>query len=297
MESIDLKSQVAAVTGGGRGIGRATAQALAAAGATVAVMARSAHELAETVALIKQGGGRARAFPLDVTDAPGVRQAFAEIERAVGPVDLLVNNAGAQGPLGPLWECDPDDWWRAMEVNLRGPLLCAAAVLPGMVSRRRGRIINVSSGAGAFPIAHLSSYVAAKTALIRYSETLAAETRPHGIAVFSIAPGNVRTAMAEHALNSVEGKKWLPWFRRLFDEGLTVPVDRPAQFILALASGRYDTLSGRFLSVQDDLDAALKGLAEIERDDLYSLRVRRLAEVKLTPTLAALRAAAEGRKV
>jgi NAD(P)-dependent dehydrogenase (short-subunit alcohol dehydrogenase family) len=295
LDSITLKGHVAAVTGGGRGIGRATAQALAAAGASVAVLARSTDQLAETVTLIKEAGGKSQAFPLDVTDAPAVRAAFAEIESALGPVDLLVNNAADGGPIGPLWETKVVDWWRAVEVNLRGPLLCTSAVLPGMIARRRGRIINVSSGAGAFPIPYLSSYVVAKTALIRFSENLAAETRPHGIAVFAIAPGTVRTAMADVALESSEGRKWLPWFKRLVDEGFTVPAERPAQFILELAAGSADLLSGRFLTIQDDLGALLGAASEIEKENLYSLRVRRLSEQKSSPALEAIRTAAEGR--
>jgi len=126
---VDLRGQVAVVTGGGRGLGRAFAQALAAAGAAVAVLARSADELAETVAAVERAGGRAREFRADVTDAAVVRTAIAAVEQALGPVDLLVNNAGVAGPFGPFWETDPDTWWRAVDVNLRGQILCAHAVL------------------------------------------------------------------------------------------------------------------------------------------------------------------------
>src|ERR1700744_732644 len=104
MTSINLYGQIAAVTGGGRGIGRATAQALAAAGATVAVLSRSPSELAESGKLIEQGGGRARAFPLDILNAAAVAETLAAIEHTLGPLDLLVNNAGDGGPVGPLEE-------------------------------------------------------------------------------------------------------------------------------------------------------------------------------------------------
>ena len=123
------------------------AQTLAAAGATVAVLSRSPSELAESVTLIERAGGRARAFPLDVLNPAAVAETLAEIERALGPLDLLVNNAGDGGPVGPLEETDPALWWHTQEVNLRGPMLCTHAVLPGMIERRRGRIINVSSRA------------------------------------------------------------------------------------------------------------------------------------------------------
>ena len=291
--AVDLKGQVAVVTGGGRGIGRAISQALAAAGASVAVLARSANELAETVVLIELAGGQSRSFPVDVTDANAVRNIMAEIERSLGPIDLLVNNAATIGPIGPFWENDVDDWWRGMKVNLRGPVLCTRAVLPGMVARRRGRVISIASGAGAMPFTYFSSYVAGKTALIRLTECLAAETQPYGIAVFAMSPGTVRTAMSEHSLNSPEGRRWLPWFRRIFDEGLDVPPERPAQLVLALASGKADALSGRFISLTDDLDALLRSLTEIEKESLYSLRVRKLGVDNPNAAIASILATAK----
>ena len=197
-----LGGQVALITGGGRGIGRAIAQTFAAAGAAVAVLARSAAELTETTGLIEGNGGRCLAFRADVTDSSGVRGAIQAIEKSLGPVDVLVNNAGTPKPFGPLWETDPGEWWRGMEVNLLGPLLCTRFVLPGMISRRRGRIISVASGAGAMAMTHFSSYVCSKTALVRFTECLALETKPHGIVAFAIAPGTVRTAMSEYSLNS-----------------------------------------------------------------------------------------------
>ena len=96
--------------------------------------------------------------------------------------------------------------------------------------------------------------------------------------MFALAPGTVRTAMSEYSLDSPEGKKWLPWFRRIFDEGLDLPAERPAQFVLRLASGEADSLSGRFLSVFDDLEVLLRSIREIESNSLHSLRVRKLSE-------------------
>jgi NAD(P)-dependent dehydrogenase (short-subunit alcohol dehydrogenase family) len=286
-----LKDQVALVTGGGRGIGRAIAQSLAAAGAAVAVTSRSADELNETVRVIEKDGGRAVAYAADVTDATQIQPTVTAIEASLGPIDVLVNNAGSLGPLKPLLETEVSDWWRAIEVNLLGPLLCTRLVLPGMVSRRRGRIINVSSGGGTMAIPFFSSYVCGKTAVIRFTECLAIETKPYGIAVFSISPGTVRTAMSEYSLNSPEGKKWLPWFKRIFDEGLVVPPERPAELVLELASGRADSLSGRFLSIYDDLGELLKSVADLEQKNLYALKVERLAAPP-NPAMASILAAA-----
>ncbi|MEA2803132.1 MAG: meso-butanediol dehydrogenase / (S,S)-butanediol dehydrogenase / diacetyl reductase [Rhodospirillaceae bacterium] len=268
--------KVAVVTGGGRGLGRAFAQALAAAGYAVAVMARTKAELAETVALIERSGGKASAFPGDVTDAAAVDRAFTDIERSLGPVHLLVNNAGVVGPLGPFTQSDVGAWWRTLEVNLHGQILCAHRALPGMIARRGGRIINIASGGGATMLPHFSAYVTSKTAFIRFSECLAFEVKDRGIAVFAMGPGTVRTAMSEYSLNSPEGRTWLPWFRDIFDEGRDLPPERPAELLVALASGKADVLSGRYVYPADDLDRLIEEAREIETRKLYSLQVQRL---------------------
>ncbi len=241
-----LAGQVAVVTGGGRGIGRAIAQALGAAGASVVVVSRSRGELAETVETVP--GSRFQL--LDVTNAADVIRVFT----GIGRVDILVNNAGYGGPVGPVAQANADDWWRTLDVNLRGPLLCTQAVLPGMIARGKGHIVNVSSAAGNMVVPHFSSYVTSKAALNKMTECLAAEVKEQGVAVFVISPGPVRTAMSESMLNSEEGKKWLPWFEKLF-ETQSLPAELAADLCVKLADGKYDRLTGRFLSVREDLDA------------------------------------------
>lgn len=201
---------------------------------------------------------------------------------------MLVNNAGAVKPFAPLWETDIAEWWRSMEVNMLGPLLGCRFVLPGMVARGKGRIINVSSNAGIMATPFYSSYGCSKTALIRFTECLAIETKPHGISVFSISPGTVKTAMSEYSLHSSEGQKWLPWFRRIFEENIDVPAERPAQFVLELASGRADILSGRFLSIYDDLESLVKSAGEIEQRNLYALKMEKLPGAGANPVLATI---------
>jgi len=272
----ELQGQVAMVTGGGRGLGRAAALALARAGARVVVVARSEAQLAETVRGVTEAGGEAWAVVADVSEAAAVERMARDVERALGPVDLLVNNAGTMGPLGPIWEADPGDWWHSIEVNLRGPFLCSRALLPRMLERRHGRIINVSTTAATVAVAHMGAYVIAKTALIRFTENLAAELLNSGISVFAISPGTVRTAMSEYVLESEAGKKWLPWFRKLFDRGRDAPAEKAAQLVVQLASGRADALSGRFIDVSDDLEKLLERLEEVKRDSLYTLRVAKL---------------------
>jgi len=272
---IDLGGQVAIVTGGGRGIGRATAQGLAKAGAAVAVIARTADQLDGTVACIEEAGGRAAAFPADVTDQQAIERVVTQVEEQLGPVDLLVNNAGALAPIGPLWENDPDDWWRCIDVNLRGPFLCSRAILPGMVARRRGRIITTASGYSLVPCAYASAYAIGKAAATRLNENLAAEVKEQGISVFALDPGGVRTAMWEALAADPGDEKWLGGvFRRALEEGTCDPPERAADLAVLLASGHADALSGCFISVHDDLPGMVRRAEEIQQGELYTLRLR-----------------------
>jgi NAD(P)-dependent dehydrogenase (short-subunit alcohol dehydrogenase family) len=272
--AVDLRGQVALVTGGGRGLGRAMAEALAAAGAAVAVLARSADELADTVAGIETRGGKAIALPADVTDRTAVEQAVARTESTLGPLDLLVNNAGILAPIGAFWELDPGAWWRVLEINLLGPVLFTRTALPGMVARGRGRIVNVASGAGARPIAGGTAYCSSKAALFRLTDTLAAETEPHGIRVFALVPGVIRTRMTEWLMDDPDAQSWLPQFKPIFDEGRDDPIERVGQLIVRLASGQADALRGRIVSVRDDFEGLLRDAEAIRRDDRYALRLR-----------------------
>jgi NAD(P)-dependent dehydrogenase (short-subunit alcohol dehydrogenase family) len=196
-----------------------------------------------------------------------------EVEISLGSVDLLVNSAGLAGPIGPTWETDPDEWWRCLEVNLRGPMLCSRAVLHGMIARGGGRIVNVASGAGTFAIPYLGAYITSKTALIRFTEILALESAEQGIKVFAIEPGTVRTSMAEYALESEEGRRWMPWFGEIFRRGEDVPPDHAADLVVLLASGRADTLSGRFFTIKDDVVRLAERAGEKGLGDSQTLRL------------------------
>lgn len=257
-----LNGQVALVTGGGRGIGRSIAQALARAGAHVAVAARTTEQLDETVALVRNEGGQAISLTLDVTDRKGVEQTVSETIRRLGPIDLLVNNAAITGAEAPIWEEDADAWWRVQEVNVRGPFLCARAVLPGMIERKRGRIINVGSGAGGWP-SFASAYPVSKAALFRLTDCLAAMAGPYGVSVFAISPGLVHTAMADgmQMFKDVPESEW-------------IPAERAGELCVTLATGKADRLSGRYLHVKMDIDEMVQRADEIIEKDMYTLRLR-----------------------
>ncbi len=274
---MSLEKQVALITGGGRGLGRAYAKALAQAGASVAITARSEQQLVETAQLIQQAGGRALPFAADVTDRRAVEQLVKEVEKQLGAIGLLINAAGSFTALGLAAEMDPDEWWREVEINVRGVYLCSRTALPRMIARGQGRIINVASAAGIQALDTVSAYGISKTAVIRLSECLANENREHNISVFAINPGTVRTPMSDYVVESAEVGRRAPgvqaWFRDLYEKGHDIPIERSARLILQLAAGKFDALSGCYLYVEDDLDELVKHADEIQQNKWYTLRL------------------------
>jgi 3-oxoacyl-[acyl-carrier protein] reductase len=248
----ELQGQAALVTGGGRGIGRNIALELAAAGMSVAVTGRTREEVEATASEI---GGRALVG--DVSRREDVERWFSE----VGDVDLLVCNAGMSvDEHDAAWELDPADWWHVFEVNVLGVYLCCHAVIPGMVERGGGRIVNVASGAAYLPGLNSTAYGASKAAVHRFSEALANQLEPHGIPVFSISPGLVKTRMTESFGDD------MPW----------TPPELAPRLVRALASGRLDKLAGRYLHAEhDDIDDLAARADEIIANDLNAIRLRR----------------------
>lgn len=201
-----LKGKVALVTGGGRGIGRAIALELALAGAGVAVAARTRSQL-EAVAAEIAGLDGAPAFSqeLDVTDPESIAHALKRITAALGPIDILVNNAGV-AVSALISETDLELWERHLKVNLTGPYLLTRAVLPGMLKRRWGRIINIASTAGKQGFAYTTAYTASKHALVGFTRALALELAQHGITVNAVCPGFAATDLSWESARRIAEK-------------------------------------------------------------------------------------------
>ncbi len=255
-----LLGDTAVVTGAGRGFGKAIALELARQGAAVTLTSRTRPQLDAVAAEIRNAGGRALAVAGDVTRSGDVQQVIDAAERAHGPITLLVSNAGVPGPFGPLWTIDPEAWWAAQGVHIRAPILYLRRVLPGMIERRRGRIIIVSALASRVVAPYLSAYCVGKIAQTRITAEAAAEAKDFGVSVFAIDPGFVFTGIAEETMNSPDAQRWLPGMvarirTRKDSPDQDADLARCARRCIELASGRYDVLSGRYMELDDDIEA------------------------------------------
>lgn len=192
---IDLRTHVALITGGGKGLGAAAALALAEAGADIALLGRQSAPLDDVARQVQAHGRQIAVAQADVADREATRTAIDRLTAQVGPMTILVNNAAISDPVGRIAEMDPAAWEYNLAVNLNGPFFCTRAVLPGMLARGWGRIINISSGAATGANPGLAAYSAAKAALNHFTRILAAEVAGTGVMPIVLAPGIMDTPM------------------------------------------------------------------------------------------------------
>ncbi len=254
MTDPELGGQVALVTGGGRGIGANIARELADAGARVAASARTLEQVEEVA---RETAGLA--VVADVTDRAAVEAMVDRVESELGPIDLLVANAGRNVREERAWEVEPRDWWNVFEVNVLGVYLCCRAVIPGMLERGRGRIVITGSGAAYLPHSGSTAYSASKAAVWRFGNVLA-EQLAGRIPVFVISPGLVKTEMTKRAPDDA------PW----------TPPELAPHLVRTLASGRADALTGRYIHAEhDNVEELIRRADEIREHDLNAIRLQR----------------------
>jgi len=244
-----LQGQVAIVTGGGRGLGRSVALTFGKQGAKVVLAARTMEEIDHVAEELRSLKKEAIAVRTDVSNEDQVNDLVKMTLEAFGTIDILVNNAGARGPIGPIHQISLSEWEQTLKVNLTGAFLCTKAVLPVLMEKREGKIINVATTLTPRP--NLTPYMVAKAGLIHFTKQLSRELKDYNIQVNVIHPGVMDTRMQEEIRKAGVKAIGTDMFERLKEEGILHLPDEPAKLVLFLASKASDGITGEYLSFDD----------------------------------------------
>jgi len=269
-----LQDKIAVITGAGRGIGKTIALTFAQEGATIVCISRTALEIEDTAREIRSFGRHVLALQADVSKPEEVDNAVALTIKQFGQVDVLVNAAGIQGPIGSVLDNDINSWIQTINVNLIGTFLFTKAVLPVMVERRKGKIINFSGGGATSPRPYFTAYAASKGSVVHFTESLAEEVKNYNIQVNAIAPGAVNTKMLDQVLaaRKLAGEIEFEKAAEQLKSGGTSP-EKPANLVLFLASDESKNLTGKLISaVWDNWQGFSGKIDEIMATDIYTLR-------------------------
>ncbi|KAK3046543.1 hypothetical protein LTR09_011998 [Extremus antarcticus] len=282
-----LKGTVAVVTGAGRGIGRAAALAFASSGASVACVARRHDDLEAVVAEIKQKhGSAAMAVVADISAPDSPKRIIEDVEKILGPIDILLNCAGMTRFGTLVAEPDFNTWWRLLEVNLRGPVALIHAVLPSMIARKTGVVMTVTSTSGSQDIPFNTAYATSKAAVIKFHQDLSVEIERHGILSFSVHPGTVATDLGQVSsainMDSVKEEPGMQEMLEAFQNLKYQTTELAANSFVALcADERCKTMNGRYIDSEQDLGEVIKeaekgGKGRVIIERLYHLKVDEL---------------------
>jgi 3-oxoacyl-[acyl-carrier protein] reductase len=271
-----MKQRWALITGTSKGLGAALARRFWDAGYSVGMVARTEEQLRRVAESFSSNTNqRVQFFARDFSDPSSPEDLARQVRSHLPCLDVLVNNAAIQGPIGPVWTNDMHEWTETLQVNLLAPVVLCRAFVPWMREYGGGSIINLSGGGATGPRANFSAYAAAKTALVRFSETLAEEVRDFGIRVNCIAPGAMRTAMLEQVLGkgaSAAGDREYAVASEVLSKG-GASMEKVADLALFLASDASKEVTGKLISaVWDNWQQWNKHFEELGASDAYTLR-------------------------
>jgi NAD(P)-dependent dehydrogenase (short-subunit alcohol dehydrogenase family) len=271
-----MTANYAVITGASRGLGQHLAFRFWEAGYSLGLVSRNPASMDQTRSQLDLANGRTcDVFACDLGEPASVQNLVAEISATAAQINVIVNNAAIQGPIGPLEQNDLGDWERTIRVNLLSPVAICRGLLPRMAKAQEASILNLSGGGAAGPRANFTAYASAKAALVRFSETLAEEVREQGVTVNCIAPGAMKTAMLAEVLKRGAGSSGGREFAiaaKVFDEG-GASMDRVADLALFLSSRAARGITGKLISaVWDHWECWPNHITELAGSDLYTLR-------------------------
>lgn len=278
MSLAPLSGRNALITGASQGLGLAIAKAYVEAGASVMLCARDEETLgvaAREVQSCAGEGQRVLARRADVSREADVRQLVDEAVGSFGQLQILVNNAGVYGPMGPIEQVDWADWVRAMEINVYGSVLPIRQLLPHFKAQQYGKIVQLSGGGATNPLPRITAYAASKAAIVRFAESVALEVAGDGIDINSVAPGALNTRMMEQLLAAgpdAVGQAFYERMQKVAREGGTPP-ETGAALAVYLGSAASDGVTGRLLSaVWDPWESLADHREELRESDIFTLR-------------------------
>ncbi len=272
---MELNKKVAIITGGSGGIGRSIAEIFAKNGAKVFIVDRKLSDLKKVAFNLRQRGLNIYFFKGDISKLPDIRRVVGNIFKSEKKIDLLVNCAGVQAPIGPFIGTNSKDWLRNLSVNLLGTVLMTKEVLPFMIKQKSGSIINFSGGGATSSRPNFSAYATSKIGVVKFTEILAEEVKEYSVRINAIAPGAVNTSMIKEILSAGKksGDKEIRNVKQRFKEGFNPP-ELAARLALFLASRKSYNLTGRLISAEwDSWDKwNKKDIEEIMKSEKYLLR-------------------------
>jgi NAD(P)-dependent dehydrogenase (short-subunit alcohol dehydrogenase family) len=273
-----LEERCAIITGASRGLGFEIAKTYIETGASLMICARNEAELHEAALELKELAGSGQsvmALPADISKSADVAALVDRALRYFGHLDILVNNAGVAGPVGTIESVDWDQWLHAIEVNLLGSVLLSRAILPHFKQAGHGKIVQLSGGGATNPLPNLSAYAVSKTAVVRFVETLAEETRPYRIDVNALAPGPLDTRMLDEFIAAGPERIGAAFFERSVEHKRAggFPLHEGASLAVFLGSSLSDGITGKLISAPWDNWRMLPDhLDDLNRTDIYTLR-------------------------